>query len=257
MALLGLCLETFFQCTILSYPGQPPSSHAFRWASDLVDWGPDWCESRRRAHSPIGVSFECPYQHPPWSSVSIGKPAPKIHQWTIYFCRWGFGWIDKAQCFRSAGRFGTAGSSPDISWFHDMALLGLCLETFFQCTILSYPGQPPPLIGDHRHCWSPNILPKFCKYTVSTALKYWPLSIYLGYVPWWLMGAVPITSLNPKFNRSHFGLPPSSIHRMTGWVVISHILWRMRTAPTSRFFWANWDIQKKKSSKTQSSAKFQ
>ena len=26
MVLLGLCLETFFPCTILSYPGQPPSS---------------------------------------------------------------------------------------------------------------------------------------------------------------------------------------------------------------------------------------
>ena len=66
-------------------------------------------------HSLIGVSFECPYQHPPWSPVSIGKPAPKIHQWTIYFCRWGFGWVDKAQCFRSARRFGAAGSSPDFS----------------------------------------------------------------------------------------------------------------------------------------------
>ena len=106
------------------------------WASDLAkfyqDWGPDLCESRRRAHSPIGVSFECPYQHPPWSPVSIGKPAPKIHQWTIYFCRWGFGWVDKAQCFRSARRFGAAGSSPDFSRvFHDMALLGLCLELSF------------------------------------------------------------------------------------------------------------------------------
>ena len=33
--------------------------HAFRWASDLAkfyrDWGPDLCESRRLAHSPIGV----------------------------------------------------------------------------------------------------------------------------------------------------------------------------------------------------------
>ena len=29
---------------------------------------------------------------------------------------------------------------------HGMALLGLCLETLFRCTILSYPGQPPPLI---------------------------------------------------------------------------------------------------------------
>ena len=47
------------------------------------------------------------------------------------------------------------------------------------------------------------------------------------------MGAVRITSLNPKFNRSHFDLPPSSIHRMTGWVANSRILWRMRTAPIS------------------------
>ena len=76
----------------------------------------------------------------------LEKAAPKIHQWTIYFCRWGFGWVDKAQCFRSARRFGATGSSLDFSRvFHDMALLGLCLETFFQCTILSYPGQPPPL----------------------------------------------------------------------------------------------------------------
>ena len=30
---------------------------------------------------------------------------------------------------------------------------------------------------------------------------------------------------------SHFGLPPSSIHRMTGWVANSRILWRMHTAP--------------------------
>ena len=45
------------------------------------------------------------------------------------------------------------------------------------------------------------------------------------------MGATCITSLHPKFNGSHFGLPPSSIHRMTGWVAISRIQWRMRTAP--------------------------
>ena len=48
------------------------------------------------------------------------------------FCRWGFGWVDKAQCFRSARRFGAVGSSQDFSRvFHGMALLGLCLETFF------------------------------------------------------------------------------------------------------------------------------
>ena len=45
------------------------------------------------------------------------------------------------------------------------------------------------------------------------------------------MGTVRITSLSQKFNGSHFGLPPGSIHRMTGWVAISRILWRMRTAP--------------------------
>ena len=65
-------------------------------------------------------------QHPPWSPVSIGKPAPKIHQWTIYFCRWGFGWVDRAQCFRSARRFGAVGSSPDYSRvFQDIWLLGI------------------------------------------------------------------------------------------------------------------------------------
>ena len=31
-----------------------------------------------------------------------------------------------------------------------------------------------------------------------------------------LMGLVRITSWYPDFNGSHFGLPPSEIHRMTG-----------------------------------------
>ena len=52
-----------------------------------------------------------------WSPVSIGKPAPKIHQWTIYFCRWGFGWVIEAQCCRSAKRFDAAGSSPNFPRF--------------------------------------------------------------------------------------------------------------------------------------------
>ena len=38
------------------------------------------------------------------------------------------------------------------------------------------------------------------------------------------MGAVRITELNPKFNGGHIGLPPSSIHRMTGWVGFSRIM---------------------------------
>ena len=85
--------------------------------------------------------LNCWYGHLKETSID----APKIHQWTIYFCRWGYGWVGKAQCFWSAGRFAAAGSSLDVSRvFYGMALLGLCLETFFQCIILPYPVHPPP-----------------------------------------------------------------------------------------------------------------
>ena len=57
--------------------------------------------------------------------------------------RWGFGWVDKAQCFRSARRFGAAGSSPDFSrGFSQHGAPRPSSWTFFQCTLLSYPGQP-------------------------------------------------------------------------------------------------------------------
>ena len=46
------------------------------------------------------------------------------------------------------------GSSPDSRVFHDMALLGLCLETFFLCTILSHPGQSPLLSHTSSSVWS-------------------------------------------------------------------------------------------------------
>ena len=64
------------------------------------------------------ISFDVPSnvnnQQPPWSPVSIGNPAPKIpNQPSI--CRWGFGWVDKAQNFKSARWFGAVGSSPDFS----------------------------------------------------------------------------------------------------------------------------------------------
>ena len=43
----------------MSYRGQPFSFQLLRLASDQAklhpDWGPDLCESRRRAHSPIGL----------------------------------------------------------------------------------------------------------------------------------------------------------------------------------------------------------
>ena len=73
----------------------------------------------------------------------------KIHQWTIYFCRWGFGWVDKAQCFRSARRFGAAGSSPDFSRvFRDMALLGLCLELSFSVLYCRTQANLPTLMRE-------------------------------------------------------------------------------------------------------------
>ena len=80
-----------------------------------------------------------------WSTLSIGKPAPKIHQWTIYFFRWGFGWVDnKAQCFRSARRFGAVSFEAD-SWHRFPAitvLLGLCLEPFFLCSSTTVIPRP-------------------------------------------------------------------------------------------------------------------
>ena len=42
------------------------------------------------------------------------------------------------------------------------------------------------------------------------------------------MGAVRITSLYPNFNGSHFGLPPGSIHKMTG--LGGKMVWTMTQA---------------------------
>ena len=84
-------------------------------------------EQNKSAHSPIGVSFKCPYQHPPWSPLSIGKPAPKIHQWTIYFCRW-----DLAESIKrsASDRLGDLRFEPGLlQCFHSLALLGLRRET--------------------------------------------------------------------------------------------------------------------------------
>ena len=52
--------------------------------------------------------------------------------------RWGFGWVDKAQCFRSARRFGAVGLRPDFSRvFSWPVLLDLCLENFFPCNAVA------------------------------------------------------------------------------------------------------------------------
>ena len=138
---------TFFQCTLLSYPGQPSySCISLSQRSGQVLSGrrtrlvriTQTCSQSDRCFLRMSISTSSA-----WSPVSIGKPAPKIHQWTIYFCRWGFGWVDKAQCFRSARRFGAAGSSPDFSRVFSWHGASRPLSwTFFQCTLLSYPGQP-------------------------------------------------------------------------------------------------------------------
>ena len=68
-----------------------------------------------------------------------------------------------------------------------------------------------------------------------------PLSAWCAVSSCWLVfsssftpgRAIRITSLNSKINGSHVSLPPSSVHRMTGWVAISRILQRMYTAPHS------------------------
>ena len=44
-----------------------------------------------------------------------------------------------------------------------------------------------------------------------------------------------------KFSGSHFGLPPSPSHRMTGWVAISRELWHIRTGPLQwSSCWFSW-----------------
>ena len=133
----------------MSYPGQLLPLQSFRWASVQAklhpDWGPDLCESRRCAHSPIGVL--------PMSIVNILRGLPcrleslrlKFTNEPSFLCGWGFGWVDKAQCFRSARRFG-AGSSPDFSWFsRHLASWHLKFVLLFSCTTMSYPGQVLPL----------------------------------------------------------------------------------------------------------------
>ena len=60
------------------------------------------------------------------------------------FCSWGFGWVDKAQ---SSDRLaiGAVGSSPDFKSrvFHDIWLLGICIETLFHLpqTIQTLPNN--------------------------------------------------------------------------------------------------------------------
>ena len=98
-------------------------------------------------------------------SIESRNPAPKIHQWTIYFCRWGFGWVDKAQCFRSAWRFGAVGSSPDFSRVFSWHLASRHLKLIqtkkpcdgverrrgFRLCFCRVPNPPPKYTGETAH----------------------------------------------------------------------------------------------------------
>ena len=119
MALLGLCLELSFSVLYYRTQANLPTLMHFAepaiWPSSIrtedptcanhVDVLTVWSVFPSNVHINILRGLPC----------RLEKPAPKIRQWTIYFCRWGLGWVDKAQCFRSARRFDAAGSSPDFS----------------------------------------------------------------------------------------------------------------------------------------------
>ena len=71
----------------------------------------------------------------------IGSTAtqPNPH---LLICRWGFGWVAVLPIGQAiwCRRF-----QPGLlqGFLRHGVSLGLCLEIFFPCTILSYPGQPP------------------------------------------------------------------------------------------------------------------
>ena len=94
-------------------------------------------------------------------------------------CRWGFGWVDKAQCFRSARRFGAVDSSPDFSGF---------FTTFgFQAF------NPIPTRGGGTLCPPPPPQVHFLKY-LRNALSY-------GLETFWQFKWIKLKNKNLFFNR--------------------------------------------------------
>ena len=75
-------------------------------------------------------------------------------------CRWGFGWVGKAQCLWLARRIDAAGSIPDFSRvFHDICLLGICLEILFSYILICQQNLSPCSASTlpsavSRPCWS-------------------------------------------------------------------------------------------------------
>ena len=80
------------------------------------------------------------------------------------------------------------------------------LSLICSATISFFSACVPQLPSYHRPC-------SFMRRSFWTLFI--PNSLHLSLFLPFRIGLVCITSWYPKFNRSHFGLPPSSIHRMT------------------------------------------
>ena len=73
----------------------------------------------------------------------------------LYIYKWGFGRVDKAQCFRSASLTGAEGLSPDFSRvFHDTWLLGICLDKR-RC---SFPAKCAGLMEVNTRNWRTTVV---------------------------------------------------------------------------------------------------
>ena len=83
---------------------------------------------------------------PSWSCIFFSKLSPKIQWWTICFCRWGFGWVDKGQWSWPAGRIGDIRVWARVrvrafpGSFHTNGLLDLFLSP--SCCTLTSPRIP-------------------------------------------------------------------------------------------------------------------
>ena len=120
-----------------------------------------------------GVSFECPYQHLPWSPVSIESLRLKFTNEPSIFVD---GDLDESIKRYASDRLGDlvpqvrARTSPGV--FRDMALLGLCLELSFKnrCSFQAFawktsfiarPRWPPATLLFHMNIdqlvWAPEV----------------------------------------------------------------------------------------------------
>ena len=85
-------------------------------------WKLAWSLAQRNERKWEGLAWIPHIVHE--KSISRQMPSTQLnHQWTFHFCKWVFGWVDKAQCFRSARRFGAV-------WFEPRLFQGFFFRTF-------------------------------------------------------------------------------------------------------------------------------